>query len=118
MSDEVSSEVEPAFWQGTGRIREIFKRRSQEAGLPYFPPHTFRHLAINLAFKACRNGEEVKAISQNFGHEHIATTVSVYGNYDPSRLTEIIKGLDFSGKRQPTLIDQIKETLANKNKVL
>jgi len=118
---EVSSEVEPVSWQGTGRIREIFKRRSQAANLPYFPPHTFRHLAINLAFKACRNGEEIKAISQNFGHEHIATTVSVYGNYTPFRLTEIIKGLDFSGKERITsddTLEKIKKLLAGKDKVL
>ena len=120
LSFEASSEVEPAFWKGTGRIREIFKRRSEAAGLPYFPPHTFRHLAINLAFKACRNGEEIKAISQNFGHEQVATTVSVYGNYDPLRLTEIIKGLDFSGKQRPSpddTIEEIKKLLARKDKV-
>ncbi len=118
---EVSSEVEPVFWQGTGRIREIFKKRSLEAGLAYFPPHTFRHLAINLAFKACKDGEQIKAISQNFGHEHIATTISVYGNYEPSRLTEIIKSMDFSGKQNPTMLDEIKEIkklLAEKDRTL
>jgi len=95
---ETASEVEPVYWQGTGGIREIFKKRSQEAGLPYFPPHTFRHLAIDLAVKACKTGEEIKAISQNFGHEHVATTFSVYATYDPIRLSEIIKKMDFSGK--------------------
>ncbi len=101
MTFEAAHEVEPLFWQGTGRIREIFKSRSQKAGLPYFQPHTFRHLAINLAFKACKNGEEIKAISQNFGHEHIPTTLAVYGNYPPLRLVEIITSIDFSGKLQP-----------------
>src|SRR5262249_48933707 len=104
---EVSNEVEPVFWQGTGRIREIFKKRSQEVGLPYFQPHTFRHLAINLAFKACKNGEEIKAISQNFGHEHIPTTLAVYGHYPPSQLAEIITSMDFSGKPQPSVTEQI-----------
>ncbi len=116
---EASSDVEPVFWQGSSRIREIFKKRSKEAGLSYFPPHTFRHLATILAFRACRNGEEIKAISQNFGHEHIATTISIYGNYDPSRLTEIIKSMDFSGKTKPTLEEKVEEVLlAIKNKVL
>ncbi len=122
LSFEASSEVEPIYWQGAGRIRGIFKKRARDAGLPYFPPHTFRHLAINLAFKACKDGEQIKAISQNFGHEHIATTLSVYGNYDPLRLTEIIKGMDFSGKHQPTLTEEMKEAkeilLAIKSKML
>jgi integrase/recombinase XerD len=106
---ETANEVEPVFWQGTRRIREIFKSRSQKAGLPYFQPHTFRHLAINLAFKACKNGEEIKAISQNFGHEHIPTTLAVYGNYPPSRLAEIITSIDFSGSPQPSINAQIEE---------
>jgi len=107
LSFETASEVEPAFWQGTGRIREIFKNRSQGAGLPYYPPHTFRHLAVDLAFKHCKNGEEMKAISQNFGHEHIATTISSYANYPPPRLSEIIKNIDFSGKPKETLEEKI-----------
>jgi len=104
LSFEQATKVQPIFWQGTGRFREIFKKRSQEAGLPYYPPHTFRHLAIDLAFKHCRTGEQIKAISQNFGHEHIATTLSSYANYDPQRLSEILKNMHFSGK--PTESDE------------
>lgn len=111
LSFETASDVEPLFWQGTGRIREIFKKRSQEAGLPYFPPHTFRHLAVDLALKSCKTGEEIKAISQNFGHEHTATTLCSYANFAPPRLSEIIKNMDFSGKPSETLEEQVKELL-------
>ena len=114
LSFEAASEVEPIFWQGTGRIREIFKKRSQEAGLPYFPPHTFRHLAFDLSFRNCKNGEEMKAISQNFGHEHIATMLSSYANYAPPRLSEIIKNMDFSGKtleNEDNKLEKIKRIL-------
>ena len=120
LSFEAASKVEPAFWHGTGRVREIFKRRSKSAGLPYYPPHTFRHLAVNLAFKACRSGEEIKAISENFGHEHIATTLSAYGNHSPAQLTGIIKDMNFSGKQTPASLDEIKglmqKLLADKEK--
>lgn len=34
---DASSAVEPVFWQGAGRIREIFKRRAEAAGLPLLP---------------------------------------------------------------------------------
>ena len=123
MTFEISNEVEPVFWQGTGRMREIFKTRSHEAEPPYFPPHTFRHLAITLALKACKNGEEIKAISQNFGHEQIATTLCTYGNYPHFRLAEIINSMDFSGKQEPTMTDEILQKikdmlLANKDKML
>jgi len=111
LSFETASEVEPVFWQGTGRIREIFKNRAKEAGLPYFPPHTFRHLAVDLALKSCKNGEEIKAISQNFWHEHTATTLSSYANYAQPRLSEIIKNMDFSGKPRETLEEKVDELL-------
>jgi integrase/recombinase XerD len=108
LSFEDAKEVEPAYWQGTGRIREIFKKRSQKAGLPYYPPHTFRHLAIDLALKSCMTGEHIKAISQNFGHEYIATTLSSYANYAPDRLSEILKNIDFSGKVDKNKIEEAK----------
>lgn len=114
LSFEEAKEVESVYWQGTGRIREIFKKRSKEARLPYYPPHTFRHLAIDLALKSCKTGEQIKAISQNFGHEHIAATLSSYANYAPDRLSEILKNIDFSGKPSKTeekKIEEIKKIL-------
>lgn len=51
----------------------------------------------------------MKAISQNFGHEHIATTLSDYANYPPQRLAEIIKNIDFSGNIKETLDEKIEE---------
>ena len=114
LSFEKAHDVEPVFWQGTGRMREIFKERAREAGLSYYPPHTFRHLAVDLALKHCKTGEQIKAISQNFGHEHIATTLSSYANYAPDRLSEILKSMDFSGKpskANDTKLEEIKKIL-------
>ena len=114
LSFEKSLKVEPIFWQSAGRMREIFKTRAKEAGLPYYAPHTFRHLAVNLALKHCKTGEEIKAVSQNFGHEHVATTLSSYGNYTPDRLSEIINKMNFSGKplkAYDTKLEEIKKIL-------
>lgn len=111
LSFEPATEVEPVFWQCTGRIREIFKARSQEAEVPYFGPHTFRHLAFDLALRHCRTGEQMKAISQNFGHEHLLTTLFNYANYDPQRLSEILKEIDFSGKPRQTIEDKLDRVL-------
>jgi len=85
------------------------------------PRHIFRelmfHLAVDLALKHCSNGEEMKAVSQNFGHEHIATTLSAYANFQTNRLTEILTNIDFS-KSGPALdnekLEQIKKILLTK----
>ncbi len=90
-----AQEVVPIFWKSTGRIRDVFKRRAEEANLPYFSPHTFRSTAIDSALKSCKNGAEIKAVSQNVGHEHVATTLQSYANYDPMTLSGMIKRLNY-----------------------
>lgn len=89
-------EVEPVFWKSTNPIRQILKDRSERANLPYYHPHSFRHAAIVLSLRRCRNAEEIKAVSQNFGHENIGTTLLTYGKLDNYRVNEIIDKVDFS----------------------
>lgn len=117
LSFEVATDVEPKFWKGTGSIRAIFKSRAETAGLRYHAPHTFRHLAVDLALKFCKSGEQIKAISQSFGHKHIALTLSSYANYNPQRLADILKSLDFSGEPMETLeekVDSLREMIKKK----
>jgi site-specific recombinase XerD len=95
----VATEVDRSFWKGTGSIRSILQRRSEKAGLAYLHPHTFRHAAVSLAMKQCQNAEEIKAVSQNFGHEHVGTTMMTYGTLDQFRVVDVIGGIDFSGKQ-------------------
>lgn len=115
LSFESAKDVTMEFWTGTGRVREIFKKRASEAGLQYFSPHTYRHLAVDLAWNSCATGEQLKAVSQNFGHEHIATTLSVYANMPSKRMIEVLKGTDFTGSakvnRDGEVIKQIKNIL-------
>lgn len=111
----VSREVEPKFWKSTNPIRNILKRRAEAAGLEYYRPHSFRHAAIRLALRRCHNAEEVRAISQNFGHENIGTTLLTYGKLDDDRVDEIVGSIDFSmqpdGSMPPDKLDQILERL-------
>lgn len=114
LSFKESDEVEPCFWKGTGSMREIFKKRFKAANLPYYSPHTFRHLTIHLAFKNCKNGEQIKAVSQNFGHENISTTIGSYANHQPDELSKILKTIDFSNKelkKESELLEKIQEIL-------
>lgn len=91
-----SVRVEPAFWKSAGPMREILKTRSKRAGLDYYPPHSFRHAAIHIAMKCCRTAEEIKAMSQNLGHENVSTTLMTYGTLDQFRVSEILSKIDFS----------------------
>lgn len=93
------TEVEPAFWATTQGIRSAFKKRAEAAGVRYYSPHKFRHTATVEAFKHCRTAEELRAISQNFGHENIGTTFSTYGKLPDFQVEDIIARMNF--KKDP-----------------
>ncbi len=107
----VSREVEPVYWRGTGSIRMILMSHSAKAGLEYYHPHSFRHTAVSLVMKHCRNAEEIKAVSQNFGHEHVGTTMMTYGMLDSFRVGEVIRGIDFSAEPSETDRNQMIEEM-------
>lgn len=66
-------------WVGTGAARKIFEKRCKNVGLPYFHPHSFRHLVVNILSKKRLTEEEKRAISMNLGHENVGTTFGSYG---------------------------------------
>lgn len=94
LSFQEAVEVEAEFWTDGTNVQRIIKKRSEEGNLEYFHPHTYRHLAIQLAFQKAKCGADIKAISQNFGHEEVATTLSVYGNYQVSELIARLQEID------------------------
>lgn len=111
---EKATEVESKFWHGNSQIISIFKTRSKRAELEYFQPHSYRHLAAHLALKKARSGEEIKAVSQHFGHEHIATTLNIYGNYTKEDLIKKLSDIDTRTTNNPISnrkLEQIKEIL-------
>ena len=93
----VSNSIEPKFWQSVTSMRDIFRKRFKDAGIEYFPPHALRHLAVRLATEKCRNGQEIKAVSQNFGHENVGTTMTTYGTINNLDVGSIISNINFSG---------------------
>lgn len=66
-------------WVGTSAARKIFEKRCRNVGLPYFHPHSFRHLVVNILSKKRLTEEEKRAISMNLGHENVGTTFGSYG---------------------------------------
>ena len=75
-----ATELEQTFWKNSGPARQIFIKRFQEAGMDYYSPHSFRRTAVNVALSLCKTPSDFKAVSQNLGHEKIATTMFDYAN--------------------------------------
>jgi integrase len=80
-------------WSDATPIRSVFKRSFEHAGLPYFNPHSFRKTLVTLGQRICRTPEEIKAWSQNLGHEQVMTTFNSYGSVAEDRQAEILRGL-------------------------
>jgi integrase/recombinase XerD len=86
-------------WSTASPIRDIFKKAFEATGLPYFNPHSFRNTLVIFSQTICQSPEEVKAWSQNLGHEGVMTTFYSYGEVQESRQGEIIHKL--KRPRQP-----------------
>ena len=89
----IAAGIDRAPWSSAATIRKIFRAAFREAGLPEFTPHLVRNTLAELGNKICRTPEELKAWSQNLGHNDVMTTLMNYGSVAPGRQAEIIKGL-------------------------
>ncbi len=85
--------IERAFWRTADPVRDVFRDAFEAAGLAYFNPHSFRKTLAQLGQRVCRTPEELKAWSQNLGHENVMTTLTSYGKIAPHRQGELIRGL-------------------------
>jgi integrase len=103
------------FWRNTGSARDIFKKRFKEAGLNYFSPHSFRHAAIDKALSLAETDEQRKAISQNVGHERLATTYE-YAPMRPEQVADQIKNLTKpkEQKDREKMLDTLAELVKDK----
>jgi integrase len=88
--------VEPVCWENTQPIRRIFRDAFSAAGLPYFPPHSFRHTLVKYAERHAPSIEHFKAFSQNLGHEQVSTTLMSYGGIERHRQGELVRSAAWS----------------------
>jgi len=95
--------LEPVHWSNATPIRMIFKQAFTNAGLKYYSPHLFRSTLADLGQKICRTPEQLKAWSQNLGHENVLTTFTSYGNIDPHPQGEVIMELSIGDDEEITL---------------
>jgi site-specific recombinase XerD len=78
-------------WSGAGQVRGIFKAAFARAGLAAFTPHSFRHTLVQIAYQRKLSHAEMKAWSQNLGHESMLTTLSSYGKIPVEQQGELVR---------------------------
>jgi integrase len=78
-------------WSTTSPIRDIFRNAFEGAGLPYFSPHSIRHMLVRHIMTLDLPLETLKAWSQNLGHEGLLTTLTSYGSVPTDRQGQLIK---------------------------
>lgn len=106
--------LERKHWSTASPIRAIFRQAFEQAGLPYFHPHSLRNTLVRLAQEVCRTPEAFKAWSQNLGHEQVMTTLLNYGSVATDRQGEIIRGFGAVRPSEQPVADDIAEAVARK----
>ena len=106
--------LERNHWSSASPIRSIFQDAFKGAGLPYFNPHSFRHLLVRLGETLCQSPEQFKAWSQNLGHEGVLTTFYSYGDVSARRQGELIQGLGKPQASQVMTLEDMAEVLVRK----
>jgi integrase len=66
------------LWGNSAGARKVFQKRCMEAGVPYFHPHSFRHLVVSVMAKIPLTEEQKRAFSITLGHANVATTFGSY----------------------------------------
>lgn len=89
--------VQRKHWGTASPIRAVFKLAFENAGLPYFNPHSLRHTLVQFGEARCTTPEQFKAWSQNLGHEGVLTTFLSYGAVAQGRQGDIIKNMATTG---------------------
>ena len=92
-------------WSNAGPIRKIFRAAFENAGHPYFNPHSFRKTLVSLGQSRCRTPEDLKVWNQNLGHEAVLTTLRSYGAVSRERQAEIMAGLRHGENANPPRLD-------------
>lgn len=95
LADDNTSFVDNKPWVDDVSVKNMFKKRFQKCGVKYYPPHRLRDLSIRLGLLVSENGLHVKAVSQNVGHEKVATTLNQYCTFRPEQLGKVIKNLRY-----------------------
>lgn len=77
-------------WANADPIRKLLKEACEAAGMPDFKPHSLRHMLARIGEQRAASAEDMKAWSQNLGHESMLTTFTSYGQVPAHRQKEVV----------------------------
>ncbi|MCC0034394.1 MAG: hypothetical protein H6887_03880 [Hoeflea sp.] len=77
-------------WANADPIRKLFKEACKAGGMPDFKPHSLRHMLARIGEQRAASAEDMKAWSQNLGHESMLTTFTSYGQVPAHRQKEVV----------------------------
>ena len=92
----IAIDVSNKRWESTNPINNILKKRSKEAGLKYYNPHSYRDTIPNLCKKLGLDYKEQSAVSLNLGHNTLFITEENYGKMKPTTRLDILSEIDFT----------------------
>ena len=78
---------------GEGEYNKMLEKRCVNAGCQKYNPHAFRHFGIHEALNQVRTGTQLKALSQNVGHEDISTILEQYAKMKPDIYMDIVDNM-------------------------
>lgn len=79
---------------GPNEVANIYAEICKAAKIDTYHPHCFRHYAIFKALEYIRTGTQLRALSQNVGHEDLSTILEQYAKMKPEVYSKVI-GLMF-----------------------
>ncbi len=95
--------LDRAPWRDAAAIRKIFREAFERAKLPYANPHSLRDAVAQFGLDTCKTFADLKAWSQNLGHERMLTTLNSYGNLPEAEQGRLILGLGPKEESKDTL---------------
>jgi integrase/recombinase XerD len=84
-------------WANAAPVRKCFKDAFARVGMTFAKPHLVRDTLTQFGYRSGWNAEQMKALSQNIGHDKPLTTFNSYGQLTRERQGEVILNLN----RQP-----------------
>jgi integrase len=83
--------IEFDFLTTAAPVRQVLRKAVAAAGVPYFKPHAIRSTVAKLCDEWASSLRDMKALSQNLGHEQISTTSKYYGDVEPDVKLELFR---------------------------
>lgn len=86
----VKDVVKKNFMNGEADYRKMIAKRCKDVLLPEYHPHAFRHAHIYKGLSYVRNGLQLRALSQNVGHESMMTILEKYAKMKPEEYMRVL----------------------------